>query len=284
MTPLDRALELVEQGYRVFFCGSDKKPTSAHGFHDAANNPEAVFALWHFHPGELVGVVTGGDDPHGIDVLDIDVDHIAARLWWHLNQKRLPETRIHQSRRGGFHVLFRHRPAMRCSASRIAIGVDVRGDGGYIIWWPAAGQPVLCDSPTASWPEWLAELAGPPGRKLVPHPVSRPRQNQSFPKVTNSYGAKALHRARENILRAGFGTQERVIHREAFGIGSLVGAGVVPRATAYEILTGLAPLVPSLNPARPWGYGEVEKKIRRGLELGMANPRSIAIRNNLNGN
>ena len=283
MTPLDQALELVEQGYRVFFCGSDKKPTGAHGFRDAADNPEAIFALWHFHPGELVGVVTGGDDPRGIDVLDIDVEHLAALLWWHLNQKRLPETRIHQSRRGGFHVLFRHRPAMRCSASRIAIGVDVRGDGGYVIWWPAAGQPVLCDSPTASWPEWLAELTGPPDGKLVPHPVSRPRQNQSFPKVTNSYGAKALHRARENILRAGFGTQERVIHREAFGIGSLVGAGVVPRATAYEILTGLAPLVPSLNPARPWGYGEVEKKIRRGLELGMANPRSIAIRNNLNG-
>jgi hypothetical protein len=75
-----------------------------------------------------------------------------------------------------------------------------------------------------------------------------------------------------------------VIHREAFGIGSLVDAGVVPRATAYEILTGLAPLVLSLDRARPWVYSEVEKKIRRGLELGVANPRSIAIKSSLNGN
>jgi Bifunctional DNA primase/polymerase, N-terminal len=161
MTPLDRALELVEQGYRVFFCGSDKRPTSEHGFRDAADTPQAVFALWHLHPGDLVGVVTGEDDADGIDVLDIDVEHLAARVWWHLSRTRLPQTRIHRTGRGGFHVLFRHRPGMRCSASRIAIGVDVRGDGGFAIWWPAAGQPVLCDSSAAPWPEWLAELAGP---------------------------------------------------------------------------------------------------------------------------
>jgi hypothetical protein len=43
-------------------------------------------------------------------------------LWWHLNQKRLPETRIHQSRRGGFHVLFRtdRRCAARPAGSRSA--------------------------------------------------------------------------------------------------------------------------------------------------------------------
>jgi hypothetical protein len=31
-----------------------------------------------FSPRELVGVVTGRDDPRGIDVLDIDVEHLAA--------------------------------------------------------------------------------------------------------------------------------------------------------------------------------------------------------------
>jgi hypothetical protein len=44
---------------------------------------------------------------------------------------------------------------MRCSAGKIEPGVDVRGDGGYVIWWPISGLPVLRDAPVAPWPEWL---------------------------------------------------------------------------------------------------------------------------------
>jgi hypothetical protein len=35
---------------------------------------------------------------------------------------------------------------------------DTRSAGGYLIWWPATGLPVLLDAPLAPWPEWL--LAG----------------------------------------------------------------------------------------------------------------------------
>ena len=50
-------------------------------------------------------------------------------------------------------------------------GVDVRADGGYIIWWPAAGRPVLADAGIQPWPERLdAALARPPP---VPLPISR---------------------------------------------------------------------------------------------------------------
>ena len=30
---------------------------------------------------------------------------------------------------------------------------------GYVVWWPAAGLPVLSDEPPAAWPEWLAAVA-----------------------------------------------------------------------------------------------------------------------------
>ena len=56
---------------------------------------------------------------------------------------------------------------MRCSAGRIAAGVDVRATGGYVIWWPAAGLPVLSDMPLAAWPGWLcARLMSRPRPKI----------------------------------------------------------------------------------------------------------------------
>jgi hypothetical protein len=91
----------------------------------------------------------------GIDVLDLDRKHRQAAEWWTAHRNNLPVTRIHRTRSGGMHLLLQHAPDMRCSASKIAPGVDIRGDGGYVIWWPIAGLPVLCQAALAPWPEWL---------------------------------------------------------------------------------------------------------------------------------
>lgn len=54
------------------------------------------------------------------------------------------------------HLFFQHEFGLKCSAGRIAVGVDVRADGGYVIWWPGIGLPVISEKPMAMWPEWLA--------------------------------------------------------------------------------------------------------------------------------
>jgi len=88
----------------------------------------------------------------GIDVLDIDP---AGGVWLSKHRHRLPETRSHQTRRQGIHFLFRHKRGLRSSVGRVALGVDIRADGGYVIGWPGLGLPVLSNAAVAPWPEWL---------------------------------------------------------------------------------------------------------------------------------
>ena len=136
----------------VFPCLANKKPATPHGFKDATADPAAIRELWRSHCGPLVGLPTG--ERSGLDVLDIDLDGLS---WFGRNRNRLPLTRMHQTRSGGRHLFFQHQPGLRCSTSKIELGVDVRADGGYVIWWPASGGRVLCERPIANLPQWILE-------------------------------------------------------------------------------------------------------------------------------
>lgn len=166
-TPLSTALELAAAGLACFPVASSKHPTTKNGFYAASTEPGVLRDLWEQHPGPLVGVATG--NASGIDVLDVD-NKPPGREWWARHRAELPRTRVHRSRSGGFHLLFQHAPALRNSAGKIAPGIDVRADGGYIIWWPGAGKPVLCDMSPAPWPAWVLDGLRPkplPTRRAV---------------------------------------------------------------------------------------------------------------------
>jgi Bifunctional DNA primase/polymerase, N-terminal len=157
MELLGTALSLGAAGYFVFPCLASKNPATPNGFYDAATDEAAITNLWRVHPGSLIGVRAG----LGFDALDLDPQ---ARGWYEQNRCRLPQTRVHRTRRGGLHVLFQHDDAVRCTASKITAGVDTRGNGGYLIWWPATGLPVLSDAPLAPWPDWLLNELRPKPR------------------------------------------------------------------------------------------------------------------------
>lgn len=136
----EAAAPLVANGWPVFPLGQDKKPRTAHGFKDAAQIA-AWGAQW---PDALVGVPTG--KASGVFVLDVDVKNskdgfstLRAKGW------NLPATRTHRTRNGGgAHYLFRipNGNTLKNSASKLGAGLDTRGDGGYIVWWPAHGGEV----------------------------------------------------------------------------------------------------------------------------------------------
>ena len=159
-TIIHDALQLGAQGYPVFPCRTaDKRPACAHGFYAAATNATDIKELWRDSPGDLIGVRAGVV----FDCLDVDAKHEAAHAWWDKHRHDVPLTRTHRTRSGGLHLLFQCNATVRCRAGKLAPGVDTRGSGGYFIWWPSAGYPVLTDAPSAPWPEWLlAEFAPKP--------------------------------------------------------------------------------------------------------------------------
>jgi hypothetical protein len=169
---LNAALELAKQGLacfpvRLVHLPNDeikKVPATPHGFKNASTNQQHLCATWRKYPGPVVGIATGTIS--NIDILDIDIKP-EGRQWWAQNRHRIPSTRTHRTRSGGLHLVFQHAAGLCNSAGRINRGIDTRGDGGYCIWRPASGLPVLSDAPIAPWPDWLLSQALP-----APPPIS----------------------------------------------------------------------------------------------------------------
>jgi hypothetical protein len=167
MSPLEAA---IATGLPCFPCSASKAPAipGPGGFKHASADAAALGELWRCYPGPLVGVRTG--EASGLSALDID-NHPDAVRWLAAHRARLPATRVHRTRSGGLHLVFRHAPGVHNSQGRLAKGVDTRGEGGFVIWWPAAGYPVLCDAPPAPWPRWLSEMLWPPASPVRAGPV-----------------------------------------------------------------------------------------------------------------
>lgn len=147
----------------MFPCRPDKRPYTAHGFKDATTDERKIQTWWEVWPDALVGVPTGNRS--GLNVLDIDVkeapvEEVLARL-----PEKPVETRVHVTRSGGLHYLYDATAAVR-SRQGVVPGVDTRGEGGYIIWWPAHGGRVE-DREPAPTPAWLTAPPAPKAKATV---------------------------------------------------------------------------------------------------------------------
>jgi hypothetical protein len=147
-------------------CGnSDCKIAGKHpptGWPETPPGPELV-------PTETqgVGIVTGAVS--GIFVVDLDVKNGVDGVANFAALGEVPPTYTVATPTGGFHLYFRH-PGFRVrnsapNSNPIALGVDIRGDGGYVV---APGSPhrnggryaVAADLPIAEAPAWLLAWPG----------------------------------------------------------------------------------------------------------------------------
>jgi Protein of unknown function (DUF3987)/Bifunctional DNA primase/polymerase, N-terminal len=217
----------------------------------------------------MIGVPTGAAS--GIVALDVDIKNGHDGL---LSLEALggaPETLTIRTPSGGLHYVFKHNPSkpLGNSAGKLGDGLDVRGDGGYVV---AAGSmdangkayERLNSLPLADAPEWI-----------YPTPPNDKTDKTDFNLSSGSFGPSDWARAAlagevGRVATAGAGTRNAALNQAAFSLGQIVGGGSLDESTVRDALTEAAR---SNGLLADDGEKSVADTITSGLESGKKKPR-----------
>ncbi|MBI4369725.1 MAG: bifunctional DNA primase/polymerase [Elusimicrobia bacterium] len=153
-TKLDEALGYARRGWSVLplyepggdgfcSCGNPecsspaKHPRTTHGVLDATTNEARIRYWWEQWPNANIGVATG--EKSGIMVLDIDSRHGGEESFAKLEAAhgKTPQTLECLTGGGGRHLYFIHPGAPVKNKIGFMPGLDIRGDGGYVVAPPS---------------------------------------------------------------------------------------------------------------------------------------------------
>ncbi len=111
-----------------------KHPRTFNGVKDASNVPSHIREWWHLYPDANIGIATG----KGLLVIDIDPKN-GGSLEALNALVSLPATATVRTGGGGLHLYFAYDPwnRIRNSASKLAPGIDIRGENGYVVAPPS---------------------------------------------------------------------------------------------------------------------------------------------------
>lgn len=297
---MDSALGYADRGWHVFpcwwpglhrpcacsdpECGSPAKhPHGAlvpRGLHQALADPKAIRAWWSLLPQANVAVRTGSVS--SLVVLDVDGKEGQASL--------LALTQTHGPLRaawaktgsGGWHGCMAYPgSAIANSAGKLGLGLDVRGDGGYVIAPPSlhvSGQRYAWrrDVPPddlPAMPAWLVELLVPPTptTPVAPQAPKVLKANGLRPADRgHAYGIAALKAEAIEVSLARQKTRNNRLFLAAARLGELVGSGLLDESGVLSNLLDAARFT-SLSDR------EAEATIRSGLRHGQAQPRGVTL-------
>jgi hypothetical protein len=283
--PVDAALVYAERGWHVFpchsikprggcTCGSDgctspgKHPRTERGLYAASTDPARVAAWWRRCPNANVGIRTGAVS--GLAVIDIDPLHGGLISFEQLVNEwgQFPLGRVVRTGSRGFHIYFRHPGSeIRNSVNRLGPGIDIRGDGGYVIAPPsihATGDRYVWASTgpdIPDVPEWMLH------RIRAPEPQrARPTEPIRIDESLRAWAHAALEREATEVALAPVGTRNHTLNRAAFSLGQIAGTGLMQPETVERVLTASA-LAAGLTEK------EAQATIASGLRAGQRLPR-----------
>jgi putative DNA primase/helicase len=275
--PERAALAYARLGWAVFpLTPGTKIPLKgSRGCLDASTDPATIRRWWAAHPTANIGLACGLSGLVAID-LDAKNGRDGPASWEHLKHQcgdvDDSAAPISQTPSGGLHVLFAaNGDKIGNSAGKLGDGIDVRGDGGYIVLppsvledgsryaWQDGRKPTDCTPPPL--PGALAEL-------LTGGNGARSRPSPSAPIHAEAYARAALQGELGKLAAATVGERNNTLNAAAFSLGQLVGAGALVRGDMESRLLAVALAV---------GLGERESlaAIRNGLDAGEQQPRAI---------
>ena len=264
----------AERDWPVFPVTARKTPTipGKGGHAHASTDPATIAAMWADHPGPLIGVRTGATS--GISVLDIDSYVPSANQWLASNSHRLARTETYETRRSGVHLYYAHPPGLRCSVGQIAPGVDIKADGGYVVWWHAIGLACLDRREPASWPEWcVPDVPTPktsPNGEFAASRKDKTDQSGCYPDRVEAYIRTLLAR----ISSAPDGCKHYVLLRCSRAIGGVITSAQISADVAHQRISDAL----ALNPSRIRNWLGAYRTISDGLADGMQHPFTLADR------
>ena len=281
--PLTGALRYAENGWPVLPCHSPtrfgcscsltdcsspgKHPRLSNGLTGASTDPYTIERWWHRWPTANIAIRTG--EPSGLVVVDVDRRAGGHRTLSELVERHgvLPATMTVRTG-DGIHLYFAHpgRAVSNDAGRRVGAGIDIRGDGGYVLAPPSLHHTgrryaVEAERAIAPMPEWIRELVAPtpPVRATVPR--------ASVSRDGSAWARAALENEIAAVGRAHVGTRNATLNRAAFSLGQIVAGGELELGGVEASL---------LAAAQAAGLGEHEARatINSGVRAGAETPRT----------
>ena len=225
-------------------------------------------------PDRNIGIATGAVS--GVWVLDIDGYDGAANLRaLEARYGPLPET-WESTTGNGRHRWFKYTGPIPSSAGRIAAGLDVRGDGAYVIAPPSihpSGRAYAWINPPdgepAEGPDWIVTRAR---KRLAPSISERALANIPRPNGgPGGYGTAALDREIAALAALAPGGRNAALNRASFRLHQLVAGGELDH---HDVVERLITACHRNGLVKEDGIAAVKATINSGASAGMRYPRS----------
>jgi putative DNA primase/helicase len=222
---LDAAIAYAAKGWHVFPCHTPtetgcsctkraactdigKHPRTRNGLKDATTEDATIRHWWKMWPGANIAIRTGAVS--GLVVLDVDFRKGGAESLGDLEQSYTPfPVTVLALTGNGEHYVFAHPGThVKNGVEDLGPGLDIRGDGGYIIAapsrhengkryaWEVLHEPD--DTPLAPMPEWLRALCQETTHRTVPSagdPIPDHQRNDTLFRLGASMRAKGFEEA-----------------------------------------------------------------------------------------